>query len=81
MAHGDPKVVANNLPGPAPVVGNILIDLNTVLLNQVVLAGASFGVSLPNDPALAGLPLSTQGATFGPTTVELTNALDIVIGY
>ena len=42
--------------------------------------GAAFGVAFPDECVLVGLPACSQGASVGLAGIELTNALDLVIG-
>lgn len=41
----------------------------------------TFSLTVPNDVALAGFTLSTQGGGFGGSGLRLDNAYDLVVGY
>ena len=60
-------------------LGTLLCDPSAPLLNFSTPSGTPFALPIPSNPALVGLSLCTQGAGIG-AAIELTNALDIVIG-
>lgn len=59
--------------------GTLLCDPSAPLLSFTTTPGTAFSLPIPSNPALVGLALCTQGVGVG-TGIELTNALDIVIG-
>ena len=59
--------------------GTLLCDFSGVSLSFLNAPGTPYALPIPLDPTLVGLPLCLQGASVG-TTIELTNALDIVVG-
>ena len=73
-------------PGVPLAFGELLVDLGSEPLITNPLAPAGNGVAshllpVPNDSSLQGLEVFTQGVIFGPGTVVLTNAIDIVVEY
>ncbi len=61
----------------------VLIDTNSPqILDLQITFGTtvvSWTYTIPNDPALAGLPIKVQGLLFG-ASFALTNAMDLVVG-
>ncbi|MEY4829709.1 MAG: hypothetical protein RLZZ562_1505 [Planctomycetota bacterium] len=64
----------------------ILVNLNSPLVYQTPFVAPFFGlfmfwsVTIPNDPFLAGLTVSTQGVLINSTSLGLTNAVDLRLG-
>lgn len=63
----------------------LLVDATSPQVLQTAFSGngiaAAFALPIPANPALAGLPLSTQAAVFGGNPdFGLTNAYDLVLG-
>ncbi|MEQ1631630.1 MAG: zinc metalloprotease [Planctomycetota bacterium] len=64
----------------------ILIDLNSTLVYQTPFVAPFFGLfmfwptSIPNDPFLAGLSVSTQAILINGSGFGLTNAVDMTLG-
>ena len=69
------------VPAPPPITGTVLIDLGNVLNSTFVLAGQTFQVPLPNLPAFVGTELASQAASLSATEIQLTNALDVRLGF
>ena len=67
--------------GSPIIVGELLIDLNELVLTQAVAPGESFAIPIINDVNLIGLESFTQGAAVRSGTIILTNRLDMVIGF
>ncbi len=67
--------------GPLAIpAGEVLID--PAQLIRPLLTGAGFHVvPIPDDPALAGLVVHTQGLIQTPAGMQLTNGLDLTVGY
>lgn len=61
-------------------LGTVLIDLGTLFSIDTRFPGIPFGYFLPPDCNLVGVTLSVQGASSDGSTVELANALDLVLG-
>lgn len=76
-------VVAAITPAPANIpapFGTILCDFTLPAMFELTTPGMPFGIVIPNDCNLAGVPLTVQGAVLDTSTVRLANAFDIVIG-
>ena len=64
----------------------LLIDLDSAFVLELPVRPfhgaslASWGVPIPNEPSLAGLPIKTQGLLIGQG-FGLTNAVDLVVGH
>jgi len=66
---------------PLAPYGTLLIDVvGSPLFTFSSPASAPFAIPLPSDCALAGVSLSSQGASLEGATVRWTNALDLVLG-
>ena len=65
--------------------GELLVDVSSPHLLEVIQphfgGTTSFSTGLPPDVTLFGLSASSQVAIFGSPGYELTNALDLVLGY
>jgi len=59
--------------------GTLLCDISSPTMTFINAPGTAYSLPIPMDPTLIGLPLCLQGASVG-ASIELTNALDIVIG-
>ena len=72
----DPLGAAINVPLP---FGTLLCSPTTMFFGP---PGTPVPITIRDDCSLIGLSVCTQGAglTFGPLTLSLTNALDLVIG-
>lgn len=82
--YGSASVRAYASPDNQPFAGQtILVDtassLFFVLPVQVNASVCTWNVTVPNNPAIAGLPLATQGVLLG-SPPGLTNAMDLVVG-
>ena len=69
-----------NLPLP---FGTLLCGIPAPNFQFFGPAGLSFALPIPNDPSLIGTQVCAQGGGivgFGPLTIQLTNALDLVFG-
>ena len=68
------------LPGiDAPLAfGNLLCQF-AGSVQFTTASGTAYALPIPADPALVGIPICTQAASAG-TVIELTNALDCVVG-
>ena len=60
--------------------GELLIDVSVPFVGGIQPGPGTHAVPVPLACGLIGLRLYTQGATFRPGTIQLTNALDIVLG-
>jgi hypothetical protein len=64
----------------------VLVDLNSTLVYQSPFVAPFFGIlmlwstSIPNDPFLAGLTVSTQAVLINGSGFGLTNAVDMTLG-
>ena len=72
--------LANNRANVPTPIGTLLCDISVAPLLYLALPGAPFAVAVPDDCALLGLQLSTQGVSRNGSTLALTNALDITLG-
>jgi len=65
--------------------GELLVDLTSPEVATIPLphtgGSALFSVAVPGDAALFGSPVSAQGIVFGAPGYELSNALDLVLGW
>jgi hypothetical protein len=79
-------ITARLLPGTGPMTryGQVLVNLSSPLLFEHVIGSTGtadpHSLSIPNDPAMAGLTACTQAIIVGGG-VELCNALDATAGY
>jgi hypothetical protein len=68
-----------------PGSGEILVDTNSRRLFRVLISQSGnsvpISVAIPNNVALCGARAFVQGACSSRSQVELTNALDIVMGF
>jgi hypothetical protein len=72
------STVNASVPG---ITGTVLLDVTSPFLTTIVAPPAQpFAFAIPNSIFLMGFELSTQGASLGPASIELTNALDLVLG-
>ena len=71
------STVQINAPSP---FGTLLIDPTLTVFSELLTTPNTFAVPLPYDPAIVGLQLSAQAASLGFGSIELTNAIDLVIG-
>ena len=62
------------------LIGELLIDVSASLLDGPHLAAGVHSVAIPNACYLIGLTFYTQGATFSPGNLRLTNAIDVTFG-
>ena len=64
------------------IAGEILISIDEadLILCVLTLPGTNFQIPIPDDPAIIGLPLYSQGAVVDPFQVTLTNGLWVVVG-
>ena len=60
--------------------GTLLVDLSTQVVSTFVNAGQPIAFPVPVDCALVGLPASIQVGSVAVGDLQLTNALDLVIG-
>ena len=79
------EVFGSGLNGTFLSGGELLVDLSSPFLLGVIqfhFGGIErFSITLPPDASLFGLGASTQAAVFGAPGYELSNALDLVVGY
>ena len=71
---------------PLPLVqGELLVDVSTTILLGLTAAvsndAASVSTPIPADLSALGILVASQGAILGAGSVELTNALDLIIGF
>jgi aryl-phospho-beta-D-glucosidase BglC (GH1 family) len=66
-----------NAPSP---FGTLLIDPSVTVFSELFTTPGTFAVPLPYDNAIVGLQLSVQAASLGFGVIELTNAIDLVVG-
>jgi len=75
---------ASGIAGLPTRYGELLVDLTSP--QYVFIASIQFGtinsyqLQLPNDPVLCGTTATAQGWCQGNGVIQLTNALDIVVG-
>ena len=62
-----------------------MIDLSSAFATGAVLVHAGgveqFSIAVPNDLAFCGFSVSSQGVVMGSPGYELSNALDLVVGF
>ncbi|MEM7306139.1 MAG: hypothetical protein AAF682_05680 [Planctomycetota bacterium] len=69
------------LPANVPTtMGTLLIELSGPSVTLTALPGSAFASPTPDDPLYLGLTLYARGISVSATGLELTNALDLVIG-
>jgi hypothetical protein len=61
--------------------GEVLIDLGPALILQDLAVIGLHGVNLPLDLTLVGTTFYAQGAVFAPGALQLTNGIDITLGF
>ena len=79
-------VYAGSLPGTPTAFGELLLDPSAAWLYTdlaIAVGGiANHSIGIPNDPAFAGGQASAQSYVNGvPPSGQLTNAIDLVLGY
>jgi hypothetical protein len=71
------------LPVPIPLFGcSLWLDISSVITFVAVTSAtgyANFPIGVPNDPALSGLTLTSQGLVFGPTSIDMSNAVSFTV--
>ena len=78
--------VANNgaLPVPIPLFGcSLWLDISGPVFTFAALTSgtgdAGLAIGVPPNPALSGLTMSAQGLVFGPTAIDMSNAVSFTV--
>jgi|GEM_PF-434472 len=66
-----------NAPSP---LGTLLVDPSLAVFSELLITPGVFAMPLPYDSSIAGMQVSAQAVSLDHGVMEMTNAIDVVIG-